>query len=256
MTHPPRLNCKDYAEEAITGPSGTVTLELRMRPHLPAKTNRPPVSPALKSFSVAISEINDFYWSALAGFDALSRLRPQTATKPSDFIEPAIAAHLNVSLDEFDKRLNGQPLRLHYLCVVDAVTFYEEFMMQTLIRELPKQPGFIGTKPVEKQAKKVINGTYESRPEEIDTALGIDVTTNGTEHALVLNDLKAAFLARNSIVHTGGIVSHRELPRLQVLIPALKVGDKLPIDEALWRKFCRALFDHAQDVDLLTRTRP
>lgn len=227
-----------------------------MRADLPQKTDRPPATPALNAFWKAISDINDFYWCAHAGFHALKRLRPATAIKPADFIEPKIAAHLNISLVQFERRLDEQPLRLHYLCVVDAVTFYEEFLFQTLVRELPKRPGFNSTKPLDRQAKKVIDGSYERRPEDIDRALGITVTTHGTEHGLVLDDLKAAFLARNCIVHAGGVVSARELPRFVPLIGSLKAGDKLLVDEALWRRFCHALFDHAQDVDLLTRIRP
>lgn len=227
-----------------------------MRTYLPEKTARPKVSAALDAFWAAISDINNFYWGARAGFDALRRLRPPTATRPQDFIDAAIAAHLNVPLSDFDRGLDEQPLRLHYLCVVDAVTFYEEFLMQTLFRELPLRPGFDATKPLEKQVKKIVNGYYESRPEDVDLALGIDVITNGTEHSLVLDDLKATFLARNCIVHAGGIVSSRELSRLSALFPGLRLGDKLPVDEAVWRRFCQALWNHAQDVDLLTRVRP
>ncbi len=225
------------------------------RPYLPPRDQRPPITPALASFRDAISEINDFYWVVLAGLDSLRRLRPTSATAPADFVAAALAAHLNLPLNDFDSLLDEQPRRLHYLCVVDAVTFYEEFLLQTLLRELPCRPEFNKDKPTVKQAKKVINGDYETRPEDIDRALGIDVTSVGTEHELVVEDLKATFLARNCIVHSGGVVTDRELGRLGTMVSPLKRGDRLPIDEALWRRLCASLWRHAQDVDLLTRVR-
>jgi hypothetical protein len=111
------------------------------------------MTPALAVFKQAVSEVNDFYWGARAGFDALRRLRPPQAKRPADFLEPTIAGHLNVDLQEFERRLDEQPRRLHYLTLVDVVTFYEEFMLQTLIRELPTRPTYDPTKSVEKQAK-------------------------------------------------------------------------------------------------------
>ncbi|WP_163786798.1 hypothetical protein [Myxococcus vastator] len=220
---------------------------------MPARTARPPITEALKSFKQAISEINDFYWGARAGFDSLRRLRPPTAVLPADFLEPAIAAHLNVNLTEFDRRLDEQPRRLHYLCLVDAVTFYEEFLLKTLVRELPSRKVFKPNKPTEKQAKNIINGSYEKRPEDIDDALELDICSFGSEHDLDIEDLKSAFLARNCIVHAGGTVSDRELPRLSLLVPGLKESDRLPVDEPLWRRFLGALLNHAEDLDLLTR---
>ncbi len=224
-----------------------------LRPTLPATTARPPVTGALDAFWKSISAINDFYWRTLAGFDALRRLRPASATRPSDFIDGAIAAHLNVELPEFDRRLGEQPLRLHYFSLVDAVTFYEEFLLQTLIRELSSHPAFNPNKTAEKQANNVINGKYEQRAVAIDDALELDIVSLGSEHELSVDDLTACFLLRNCIVHSGGVVTTRELPTLEALVPGLAVGARFPLEEALWRRFLSALWKHAQDIDLLVR---
>jgi|JI10StandDraft_1071094.scaffolds.fasta_scaffold14720_5 hypothetical protein len=223
------------------------------RPSLPARTQRSSPTRAFDSFWRALSEINDFNWFARAGFDSLRRLRPPGVGHPKDFIAPEIAAHLNVDLHEFDRRLAEQAQRLLCLTLVDVVTFYEEFLLQTLMRELPTRPGFKPQKPLAKQVKAIINGSYEKRPEDLDKALGLDIVNLGSEHELDIADLKAAFLARNCIVHAGGVVGDREILPLATLIPGLAQGDLLPLSESLWRRFLDAMGNHAQDIDLLTR---
>ncbi|NOU34192.1 MAG: hypothetical protein HOO96_40385 [Polyangiaceae bacterium] len=227
--------------------------QTRLRSRLPEATDRPPVTGALDTFWKSISAINYFYWATLAGFDALQRLRPASATEPRDFIEGSIAAHLNLNLPEFDRLLAEQPLRLRYFSLVDAVTFYEEFLLQTLIRELPTRPTLKPEKPLEKYAKNVIDGRYERRAVEIDEALQLDIVSLGSEHELVVGDLTASFLVRNIVVHAGGVVSSREVPTLSPLVPGLLAGVPFPLDEALWRRFLSALWKHAQDIDLLVR---
>jgi hypothetical protein len=229
------------------------TTDAPLRPSLPSRTRRPAVTAALDSFGKAISEINDFYWGARAGFDALRRLRPSDARHPAEFIEPAIAAHLNVDLPEFDRRLDEQPLRLHYLCLVDSVTFYEEFLLKTLVRELPTRGELKRGKSIEAQAKNIINGSYETRAANIDDALQLDIVSRGSEHDLKVDDLTTAFLARNCIVHTGGVISAREEPLLKNVVPGVAAGQRLPLDEPLLKRFLGAMWQHAQDVDLLVR---
>lgn len=241
-----------------------------LRPSLPLRTLRPANTSAYDSFWRALSEVNAFYWLASAGFDALVRLRPSDAKHPKDFIESNIANHLNIiispseaesaarlnvivpPLAKFDGQLAEQPQRLLYLTLVDIVTFYEEFLIQTLIRELPIRSKPNPKKTLYQQAKSIINGKYENRPEDLDDALELDIVSLGSEHDLVLADLKAAFLARNCIVHTGGVVGERE-KSLAALMPDITLGGRMPLSEAVWRRFLEAMNRHVQDIDLLTR---
>ena len=49
-------------------------------------------------------------------------------------------------------------------------------------------------------------------------------------------------------------MEQREVEGLKGVVAAgLKVGDMLPLDEKLWRRFINALWSHAQDIALLTR---
>lgn len=224
-----------------------------------------------------MTAISDFFWIARAGFHAVTSLRPDHARAPKDFLPNDIAAHLNKSLDDLDAQASNQNRLLRYLCLVYAVTEYEEYL-GTIVRDelrrrpLPKKTAkltvsldslppnenaaqFVHRMWAEARAKEVVGEGYEKRPSAIDSALDIDVVKIGSEHSLDLERLTAACVIRNCVVHGAGRVDRRTLEAVGDLLSGLVLGAPIDFDDSFLFSMIEAMWHHAQDIDLLVRER-
>ncbi|NMO13911.1 hypothetical protein HPC49_08395 [Pyxidicoccus fallax] len=241
---------------------------------LPKREHRPPVSDALAAFQDALTDINHFYWLAVAGAHALKAATASGTARAA--IPTSVSSHLNLSTSELKSLVDGQSSRLRQLCLVDAVAHYEAFLERTVRKHLEDEPlpdksikmqipidqatsaetaaDFVKRLWVGHRTAEVLGENYSKRPTAVDSVLGINVVKADSEHKLNLQHLHAAQLFRNCIVHSRGLTDDRTFEGCKGSIPSLVLDQPLPLDEALFHKLLAALWAHAQDIDLLLRT--
>lgn len=244
---------------------------------LPARNLRPPKTRALLAFENAISELNDFFWLSLAGYHVLKTLRPAIAQTTKDFLPIDIASHQDMKVDELDAAISKQGNRLIRLVIVDAVTFYEEYL-KTIIQSTLRQIGpdkskkpklqidlskisstqsseeFITEVWINQRTDEIISENYGKRSTRIYTALNIE-SVGTSQHNTDLRYVEMAGEMRNCIVHTGGTVDKRTFDACSALIPGIVINSLLPLTRELLFTCLGEMLNHARDIDLLVRAK-
>ncbi len=77
-----------------------------------------------------------FYWGTLAGYHMLRFHRPASAGETSEFLPNQLAARLQVRVDQLDEFIERQNWRLRSLCLVEGITYYEEYLRAIVARTL------------------------------------------------------------------------------------------------------------------------
>ena len=245
-----------------------------MTTKLPAPNLRPPVTPHLVRHRQMMADLNDFYWGVCAGFQVLRERASNGSNRTSDFLSKAISSRWDVAAPEVAGKLEGESRRLRYLLLVQAVTYYEDYLGSILMEHLmsadlpekqvrlrldlstvPKGSSVLDIRPVyaKQVTDDVLKENYATRASRLHRELGIDPAKTRPVLPLNLDQVGAACEARNCIVHAAGVADERALGALKGHVADVKVGQPLNLTEATMFVLIGALKDHVEAVDLLSR---
>lgn len=235
---------------------------------LPASNLRPPKTDLLVRFETALAQLNDFYWGARAGFHTLTILAGQGAQRTDGFLPPAIGQRWSMPVADVPNKVSGEEGRLRYLFLVQAVTYYEDYVASMLREELGRllvpTPGThtagvqadIQADYLKSVVSRVVNGKYSDRAKKLHKVLGIAPANTQPRLTIPSADLTVAGEVRNCIIHSGGVVDDRAFNALQgKLSSAVVIGQPLPLSETDLFRLVGALKTHVEAVDLLVRLR-
>jgi hypothetical protein len=241
-------------------------------------TKRPERTSMLKLLNMQIASLSNFYWMVLAGFHSARTHREPAASRTRDFLPERIAAHIDYAAAEFDMKIGDQEPRLHYLCLADAVTLYEDYLRTALGSFLKLEPLPLDKKPklqislreanessasvidfisacyVSHRIEEMMKANYRERISQIDNLL--DFKASDKKH-YNLNDqaLVSACELRNCIVHCCGIADKRTVDNTKNIFPEIEEGVPVHLDDKRLFMLIEALQHHAQGVDLAIRTK-
>jgi hypothetical protein len=234
---------------------------------LPKLNLRPPKTEFLMTFEEHIARLNDFYWGVQAGFHTLNAAAGQTSKTTDGFLPTEISKRWSLNVDDVPGKIAAESERLKHVFLVQATTFYEDYLASILRDELtrvllPKGGPMMAAVEADLQGdylesvtKRVVSGKYSERAKKLHKALGIDPSNTQPKLSVQLDLLTIAGEARNCIVHTGGVIDDRASKALSAWLHNVVTGQRLQISEQDLFKLVGALKGHVEAVDLLVRLR-
>lgn len=230
-------------------------------------------TPYLKAFENELIELNRFYWV----FRCSTWLMSGTAkghARIRDFIDPGLAANVDVTSSQFSLLVPGVEQTARYAIIVQAVTYFEAYLAsileQTLIRgwsatktytirfrpnELPntKVEDFIQLRAVKTEVDSIVAAKYTERGARIAKLLNENGYPSPQAPQLQNPKVTEACELRNCIVHASAKADSRAVASLSGLFPGLKIGDRLPLTETQTWSLVSAIRDDARAIDFSLR---
>jgi hypothetical protein len=224
-------------------------------------------------FEQEFENLNAFYWVHRAA-TALMLQHAPSYSRAGDFLPAIESRHLNVSSTELVSISERAQLTARYSILVQVITYYEVYIADFLFdlvkacwpgksqvaikirpSDLPNADleSYIQKVIITGQIKSIVDESYDKREARIRKLL----IENGYEESLHSqsrsNLVTAACEIRNCIAHAGGKVDQRALEALIDLIPGLKLGDQLILEETLMWQLLGAVRDAARALDYTVR---
>jgi len=234
---------------------------------LPERNLRPPKTEFLTRFEEHLARLNDFYWGVQAGFHTLKTAAGQASKTTDGFLPTEISKRWSLNVDDVPGKIATESDRLKHVFLVQATTFYEDYLASILRDELtrvlvPKGGPLkaaveddLREEYLESVTKRVVSGKYSERAKKLHAALGIAPAHTLPNLTIQTDLLTVAGEVRNCIVHSGGVIDARASGALSGKLPDIVTGQRLLISEQDMFKLVGALKEHVEAVDLLVRLR-
>jgi len=230
-------------------------------------------SAQLVLFEHEFENLNAFYWTHQAA-TALMYQQAAGHERVSDFIPADQAQRLNISRDEMTAMAPRVQQTVRYSMLIQVVTYYEVYLADflfELVKSLWPLKNQISVKirptdlpaanldlylqrvTIESLIKSIIDENYSIREKRINKLLTENNFEPPADSPGRTSLVVAACEIRNCIVHAGGIVDDRALNALNSLIPGLRIGDLLKLEESLMWQLLGAIRDSARALDYVVR---
>ena len=250
------------------------TMNMQRMSRVTLKPGLPPKTPELKKFEAALDGLNKFYWAYVCSLD----LAMDTASrhgKVADFVPTENWTRIDITCDEFRSLRTEVELLARHSVLVQIISHFEVYLSSVLKAYLTKKlkrdksygiklklsdvpvgdaSTFLQNVVVESEVRSIVDAKYSERAKRIQALLEEHGTKQNID--LTMPDdalLVAANETRHCIVHCAGVADARAVSSLQAVFPGLKIGDRLPLDEATLWKILSSVRDGARAVDVALR---